>query len=168
MLTTIGHTGLESPSHTFGFWSTSPTLNELHAANLRPSIIRSHEVDVNRDGKNERIEVNVEVPLIQSESITSVETLIFHETLLHDKGRYQFDSLTHVRVTSPEPMHEVWSDGRLLLRQAWPMYCRGGYMLPYADDPLLDLSALALARPLAVVDTSFPRILDKYFSRNCK
>ena len=149
------------------FWSTSPSVNELFSSNLRPSLIKSAEIDENRDGKNERIEINVEVPLLSSESIRSIEALVFHETILHDKARYQFDSVSHIKISNSDSIASAVSDGRLLFIQTWPLYARGGYQTPYASDPLLDLSPAALTVPLSSSEIDFSSILNNYFSRNC-
>jgi hypothetical protein len=58
------------------FYSTSPSLNMLHSGMLRSPLLQSAEFDDNLDGVNDRIELNVQMPLQPSESITGMTAML--------------------------------------------------------------------------------------------
>lgn len=109
------------------FWSTSPLINQLFSSSLRSSTIKSLEIDDNSDGLIDRVEMNLLIPLLEGEEITSFDALIFSEIRLQQKVKYKFDAMSHLRIRSGgEHMKQIYFDGNIIIRQAAPFIARGG------------------------------------------
>lgn len=109
------------------FWSTSSLINQLYSNSLRSSSIKSLEVDDNRDGSTDRLEINLLIPLSDDEKITSFDALIFSEIRLEHKVKYIYDAMSHLSIRSAgEGMNQIYFDGNVLIRQAQPFIAKGG------------------------------------------
>ncbi len=114
------------------FWSTSLPINQLFSSSLRPSTIKSLEVDENNDGVTDRLEVNLLVPLKEEERITSFDSLLFSEVRIQQKAQYLFDAVSYLAVRSGgEGMRQVFIDGNVKIRQATPLIARGGFVYQF-------------------------------------
>lgn len=118
---------------------------------MRAPLFRSAEVDTNRDGLNERLEISAQLPLQSNEKITSMTTLLFFNVQLNSIAKYVFDSVGFINYESGSPIADLQIDGDLLVRQTWPLSTYGGYKLLYSDSPLLpDLSWGLSAEQVAI------------------
>jgi hypothetical protein len=110
------------------FYSTSPTVNSLYEGTLRSPILQSAEQDDNFDGKVERIEVAVKLPLAPSERITGFSGLFYHDVKLSSKARYMFDAISYVNYDSAASMSNLYVDGDIIVRQTQTLMAKGGYV----------------------------------------
>jgi hypothetical protein len=113
------------------FWSTSPPINQLFSSSLRSSTIKSLEIDENSDGLIDRLEMNLLIPLLSGEKITSFDALIFSEVRLQQKVKYVFDAMSYLTIRSGggDHMKHIYFDGNIIIRQAAPFLARGGYVV---------------------------------------
>ena len=94
--------------------------------NLRTVVIRSVEVDDNRDGVMDRLEVGVQVPLGINETVTHMDLLLHHTVTLSNRVKYVFDGVTYVSCDSANPMGGVQLDGDIMIRQTATLQSKGG------------------------------------------
>jgi len=143
------------------FYSTSNTINTLYGNHLRMPIVKSAELDDNRDGKVDRIEVNMQMPLKEHEEITGMSVAFIHDVTLSDKARYIFDALSYINYDSATSLASLSIDGDLMLRQTTSLYSKGGYRNPYSDDPLLTLKS-----DMSAYEASISYLANKASARN--
>lgn len=123
------------------FYSTSAYINDLMGDRVRGAVVRSSEVDTNLDGSMDRLEVGVQLPLTSSEHITGMHAFFYCDTVLKKFARFKFDSVSFVSHDSGFPMGNLDVSGNLMLKQTRALGQRGGFRLPYQDEPLLEMSA---------------------------
>lgn len=143
------------------FYSTSPTINKLHSTELRMPLFHSAEQDDNRDGRTDRIEINMQMPLAPYEEVYSFTAIVYCDSTVNMRAKYTIDALSFANYESRSPIAQLSLDGDLLFRQTWPLTVKGGYRLPYANDPLIDLSLDTSAE-----DVSISKIMQRYNARN--
>ncbi len=107
-------------------YSTSPIINSLNSESLRIATVQSTEQDDNRDGRTDRIELSILVPLSPNETVTGFTALVYCDVKLSTKARYLFDAAALVQHESGAGMTALWADGDLLLRQTWALTAKGG------------------------------------------
>lgn len=112
------------------FYSTSPTLNRLNADRLRVAVLQSAELDDDRDGRPDRLEISLLMPLGAQESVAGLGVLLYHDVTLSAKARYQFDAVTFLSHEGAAGLSSLAMDGDLLLRQTWPLVAKGGSVHP--------------------------------------
>jgi hypothetical protein len=108
------------------FYSTSSTINDLFSSHLRIPILRSAELDDNRDGITERIELGIQLPLFPAEKVTKFTALVYHDVELKDKARCLFDAVSYISYESGLSLGSVHIDGDIIIRQTWPLEVKGG------------------------------------------
>lgn len=143
------------------FYSTSVAVNELFSDHLRVPILQSAELDDNKDGVTDRIELGLIMPLEVTERITKFSCLIYHDVELKDKARYRFDAGTYITADNAVPMGNLYVDGDINIRQTWPLDVKGGYHIPYSSEPLIETSGTMSASHLHMA-----YILGKMAARN--
>ena len=111
------------------FYSTSKPINELNAARLRIPVFQSAELDDNRDGRIDRIEIAMQMPLAPTETINGFTALIYCNSQVDSKAKYIFDTASYVNYESNSAMTQLTMDGDFMLRQTWPLTVKGGYVL---------------------------------------
>jgi hypothetical protein len=126
-------------------------------------ILESAEFDDNGDGKVERLELNLQMPLADTEEITGMDALFYYEVQISKKARYIFDAVSHVLYETATGMSSLYVDGDLMMRQTAPLIARGGYREPYNDDPLIEIS-----EDMSADVVSMRELLLKSASRNCE
>lgn len=89
-------------------------------------IIRSVEVDDNRDGVMDRLEVSVQAPLGVDEAVTRMDLLLHHTVTLSNRVKYVFDGVTYITCESSNPMGGVQVDGDITIRQTSTLQSKGG------------------------------------------
>lgn len=143
------------------FSSSMNTLNNLYESSLRIPVLRSAEVDANRDGLTDRVHLNAMMPLHAGESVHSATLLLFFDVRLRKRAKLQMETLAFVSHSSPLAGQALFVDGDLELRQRWPLQVKGGYQQPYDDTPLIDPTTTFAAR-----DFLLPSLLQAYCDRN--
>ena len=142
-------------------YSTSNAVNALFPDEARSALLSSREVDANEDGLVDRVEVNLQLPLGPAEKLTSVDMLVFFQHRLKRRAKLVFDSLAHVSHSGGAPGRGFTVDGDLSVRQVWLAFVKGGFKVPYEDDPLFDVADISSAEQV-----SFGRILARHAARN--
>lgn len=108
------------------FYSTSKQINELNGVHLRIPLFQSAELDDNRDGKTDRIEIAMQMPLAPTETVHGFTALVYCNSRLESKAKYIFDAVSYVNYESMSAMTQLNVDGDLVLRQTWPLTAKGG------------------------------------------
>jgi hypothetical protein len=98
----------------------------LYSTSLRTPILKSAELDTNYDGKMDRLEMSVQLPIAVNEKITSVTSLTYFNVQLNSAAKYFFDAVGYINYESGNPIGEVNIEGDLILRQTWPLSAYGG------------------------------------------
>jgi hypothetical protein len=107
-------------------YSTNQQINSLYPSNTRIPILRSSELDDNRDGIMDRLELSVLLPLLPGESILSFSSILYEDIQLRDRAKILIDGITYLNYESAVPMASLTMDGDLLLRQSQPFSAYGG------------------------------------------
>lgn len=127
-------------------------------------MFRSAELDDNRDGLVDRLEVSAQLPLAANEKITGVSCLVYFDVQLNSIAKYLFDAVVLLNYESGTPFAKVNLEGDLKLRQTWPLNSYGGYKTPYNEDPLLPPFKYGASAEEFYLDT----IMRKSNARNSK
>lgn len=114
------------------FYSTSAQINELYSESLRIPLFQSAELDDNRDGRTDRLEFGIQMPLAPTETIHGFTALVYVNTQLDSKARYVFDGVSYATFESASAINQLSLDGDLMFRQTWPLTVKGGYEYEYA------------------------------------
>jgi hypothetical protein len=110
----------------FLYYSTSKAINSLYSSNLRVPIVHTIVQDDNRDGRPERIEFSVAMPLSPQESVMRVVILLYFDVTFNLKAKINFDAISFLDHDSSLPLSGLRADGDLLLRQTIPLSSKGG------------------------------------------
>ena len=108
------------------FYSTSPTVSQLYEKYLRIPILRSAELDDNRDGVMDRLEVGIQMPLGVNETVTRMDALFYHTATISNRVKYTFDGVSFVTYDSSNPMGSLQIDGDIIFRQTSTLIAKGG------------------------------------------
>lgn len=108
------------------FYSTDSSINNLYGNDLRIPLFKSAELDDNRDGKTDRLEMSFQVPLAPTEMISGVTALTYYNVQLKNKVKYIFDAVSVIDYDSSSFISQLDVDGDLMLRQKWPLISKGG------------------------------------------
>lgn len=108
------------------FYSTSGAINNLNSETLRIPLFQSAELDDNRDGRTDRMEFGLQMPLAPKESIHGFTALVYVNTQLDSKARYVFDAVSYATFESASAINQLSLDGDLMFRQTWPLTVKGG------------------------------------------
>lgn len=108
------------------FYSTSLQINELYSEHVRIPLFQSAELDDNRDGRTDRVEIALQMPLAPKEQIHGFTALVYFNTKLDSKAKYIFDAASYTTYESMSAITQLNMDGDLLLRQTWPFAVKGG------------------------------------------
>ncbi len=119
------------------YFSTTPALNKLHSDVLRSPVVKSAEFDDNHDGTNDRLEINLQMPLQANEEITSVSTMVLFDFTLKERAKVKFDAAAVFSFDGASGIDEVSFGADVVIRQTWPLQVRGAQKSPYASSPLL-------------------------------
>lgn len=151
------------------YYSTKNALNNLNNNYLRVPIFKSAELDDNRDGVTDRLEIGIQMPLQVSETINSFSLLCHFDVKLSGMAKYQFDAVTYINYETSNSISEFTVDGDMKIRQTMPLSGTGGYKSPYAGSYLIDVHPGASANNLsisAVMARSTARNLSTVFNNN--
>lgn len=132
------------------YYSTSPTTNKLNTEILRIPLFQSAELDDNRDGFTDRLELGIQMPLTPAECIYSLNSVVYFDVKFETIAKYEFDAVSYINFESTSCIAKVDIDGDLLLRQTWPLSAKGGYKVPYSSDPLINIQANTAAKDIYI------------------
>ncbi len=108
------------------FYSTSATINKLYPNSLRVPVLTSAEIDTNNDGKIDKIDIIIKMPITLDERITGIDVLVYCDVVLDTKTKLLFDAVSLMSYQSASPMSKLVIDGDFILRQTWPLGTKGG------------------------------------------
>ncbi len=128
---------------------------------MRLPIVSSGELDDNRDGKMDRLEYSIVFPVSNDEVINSFNAVFFYEVSTNEKAKYVYEGISYINYESYSNIGKLDIDGDLMLKQSWPLAVKGGYKVPYVDEPLLEIKDDLQSR-----EASIPYILAKAAARN--
>lgn len=120
-------------------------------------------MDDNRDGKMDRLELSIALPLASHEVIYGFDCLIYYQTKLSARAKVLFDAVSLIGYESGTPMQKFTVDGDLKLRQTYPFSVYGGYKNLYTNDPLFEITSSTTAK-----DVSIESVMRRYVARNGK
>lgn len=108
-------------------WSTFPHFNNLQGDNLRIPSVSVREEDLNQDGKVDRLNLHLQLPLKDQEQVYSVQLLLTFSYQLFRMSRVVMQSLAFVHHSSSVPGSQLFISGDLRLQQRAPLPHRGTY-----------------------------------------
>lgn len=139
-------------------WSTESSVNALFGSDVRVAEVSSVEVDDNRDGKPDTVEVTVAVPLLDGENIHQASAALFFNYTLDDYVTMDMEGMAYVQGGSALAGSRLWVSGDLRFRQLGAIV----YMTPHT---LYRGSVINAANP-RINDVLFPTMLGNYAQRN--
>ncbi|XP_036391692.1 transmembrane protein 231 [Megalops cyprinoides] len=135
-------------------WSTFPNFNALQGGHLRIPAVSAREEDVNRDGKPDRLNLRIDVPLTADEQVYSVQLLLTFSYRLYRMSALTMQTLVLVQHASPVAGSRLFLDGDLRLRQRTPLPHRGEHTA-YNVSVIDGSSPFAAAYDLAAVISAY-------------
>ncbi|ELU05079.1 hypothetical protein CAPTEDRAFT_227912 [Capitella teleta] len=63
-------------------WSTYQNYNQLQMEKLRVPVVKAKENDVNGDGRNDELDLAIEMPLLDAEKVYGVKLILIYDYLL--------------------------------------------------------------------------------------
>jgi len=82
--------------------------------------------DDNRDGKLDRLELALQMPLAVDETIQRVTAILYFDVTISKKAKYNFDAVAYFNYDSGAALATVYADGDLAFRQTQPLSSKGG------------------------------------------
>lgn len=152
----------------------------MHSSKLRLPLLQSAELDDNRDGKTDRLELIIQMPLSHVEHIYNFNALVCFKVKFNSKVKYIFDAVSLINYNSAVSLGHLFVDGDLILRQNKVLSSKGGFVLstedfdhfsfcfhyryriPYEGDSLFDSSGRDFNT------ASIAHIMQKNSARDCK
>uniref|UniRef100_UPI00398E4CF4 transmembrane protein 231 isoform X2 n=1 Tax=Pristiophorus japonicus TaxID=55135 RepID=UPI00398E4CF4 len=114
-----------STSGDFLAWSTFENFNNLQGDNLRVPLVTAMEEDQNQDGKMDRLNFHLELPLQSSEQVYSVQFILTFSYQLFRMSTFIMQSMAYVYFSSSIPGSQLTVNGDLKLQQREPLRHRG-------------------------------------------
>eukprot|EP00112_Aurelia_sp_Birch-Aquarium-sp1_P020268 Seg5184.1 transcript_id=Seg5184.1/GoldUCD/mRNA.D3Y31 product="Transmembrane protein 231" protein_id=Seg5184.1/GoldUCD/D3Y31 len=139
-------------------YSTYQNYNNLMADHVRVPFIQSYETDNNRDGKNDVLNFEIQVPTKSTENIHSVQLLLLFDYKLHRFSTVQMESMAYIYFSSPIPGAEFSTEGDLKLNQK--------YLLPYRGVYTTYNVPVVTSTSIHIEDYDLTSIFSKYQTRN--
>ncbi|KAJ8248843.1 hypothetical protein GJAV_G00228340 [Gymnothorax javanicus] len=139
-------------------WSTFQKFNTLQGNNLRIPSVSVRELDRNRDGKLDRLNLRLELPLRPEEQVYSVQLLLTFSYQLFRMSSVVMQTLLYMQHASPVPGSQLYVNGDLRLQQRAPLAHRG-------VDTTYNMSIIDSNSPFAS-SYDLVNILEAYQERN--
>lgn len=114
-------------------FSSMSDVENLYGEELRVPVLRSIELDLNRDGMPDQFHMSALVPLQPGETILSANMVTFHKVQFRRRARVEMDALAFVDHKAAMGGQALYVDGDFELRQRWPFRAKGGYYMPRVD-----------------------------------
>ncbi|XP_069491559.1 transmembrane protein 231 [Ambystoma mexicanum] len=114
-----------STSGSYIAWSTFPAFNSLQGDNLRIPLVSAIEVDTNQDGKMDKLNLKLELPMQSTEAIQSVQLILTFTYRLYRMSTFVMQSMAFLQFYSPLAGAQLYVNGILKLQQRQPLNHRG-------------------------------------------
>ncbi|KAK6178000.1 hypothetical protein SNE40_012846 [Patella caerulea] len=105
-------------------YSTYQKYNQLQQDQLRVPVIKAREEDVNGDGRNDKLLLDLEVPL-NSENVVGVKLLLMFYYRLKKFSSFYMESLAYIEHESSRPGAQLEAFGDLKVQQKQPLGHKG-------------------------------------------
>ena len=151
---------LTGAGNTLLTWSTRPEFNKYRLNTVRMPTVKTMEVDNDYDGKMDWLDFEVQVPLLETESVNNVQLAFFLDYQVSAWFPLTMKSLAIVNVQYPLPASSLYVDGQLRFRQNRP-FASWKPRVVYNESPV----NWTLAETDADV-TSWQSLVSNYVSRN--
>ncbi|XP_035207045.1 transmembrane protein 231-like isoform X2 [Stegodyphus dumicola] len=130
------------------FWSSYKKLNQMMSSRTLQLIpeIEHREVDANRDGKKDEIQMSIDIPLTDQE-IYSVKLILIFDYKLYLYSYFQMECAAFIYCSSALPGSALSVVGDLMFIQKQPLKHTGEderYNIPVIDDKKDDFSSTNL------------------------
>mmetsp|Transcript_792 Transcript_792/g.1070 ORF Transcript_792/g.1070 Transcript_792/m.1070 type:complete len:234 (+) Transcript_792:375-1076(+) len=126
-------------------------------------MVTTFSQDDNRDGKLDRLEFGLQMPLTADETIQRVTAILSFDVTISKKAKYNFDAVAYFNYDSGSALATIYADGDLVLRQTQPLSSKGGFKVPYKSESLFPSTTKA---DLSISDISLQKIMQRSCSRN--
>eukprot|EP00037_Helgoeca_nana_P001905 m.30303 g.30303 ORF g.30303 m.30303 type:complete len:314 (-) comp12217_c0_seq1:3357-4298(-) len=139
-------------------WSTSPEFNRIVQKNLRVPTLRSYEQDSNNDGVNEWLQLDLEMPLSDTETVDQLSIALIFDYQLQYMSDVAMESMVLFQFSGSGSGSSLSTDGDLVLTQTEPLPWRGDrkeYTVPIIDKTSVHASSY-----------DFSTIANEYMNRN--
>jgi hypothetical protein len=150
------------------YYCSAPVINQLFADQVRFPVLQSSELDTNNDGKADRLEISLQMPLNSDEDIYTATVFVYHDVLFNGKTKLLIDSGSYLQYSYSVPMASLTADGPINFKQTVSLGVKGGFKAPYEYEPLFPAAVLESSSTVSAEEVSLSNILEKYASRNCK
>jgi len=140
-------------------WSTDKSFNLLMQDQTRVPTVKSHETDWNRDGIKDYLDLEIKMPVTNTENIYGIKLFVFFDVKFRLFSMVKMEAMAFVGEASGVPACQVDVVGDLQLIQKEPLMHKGRdhrYARPLLapdDKPIAD-------------KFKFSRILHQYNQRN--
>ncbi|BFZ12865.1 hypothetical protein BsWGS_15904 [Bradybaena similaris] len=100
-------------------YSTFQHYNQLVQSYLRIPVVKAREDDTNGDGKYDRLNLDIDIPMTAGDEVVSVKLLLFFYYKLRKFSQFHMESLGYIDYSSPVSgaSLQVFSDLRLRQKQ---------------------------------------------------
>ncbi|XP_041375384.1 transmembrane protein 231-like [Gigantopelta aegis] len=106
-------------------YSTYQKYNKLQEDRLRVPVIKAREVDINGDGRYDKLLLDIEMPLQDSENVIGVKLLTVYYYRLKKFSSFFMESLGYIEHFSPQAGAKLEIFGDIQLRQKEPLGHKG-------------------------------------------
>lgn len=134
------------------FWSSFSRLNQLMGKRIRIPTIENREEDVDRDGRNDGLHMNINIP-VGDEEVLSAKLILLFDYKLHLYSSFQMESLAFIHHSSPLAGSSLSIVGELSLHQREPLRHRGKdmrYNSPIINESANDIEVYTLEKIFSV------------------
>ncbi|GFO05915.1 transmembrane protein 231 [Plakobranchus ocellatus] len=98
-------------------YSTFQQYNNLLQSRLRIPIVKAREEDPNRDGKYDKLNLDIEVPMLATDRVVGAKLLLFFYYRLRRFSQFHMESLAYIEYSSGVPGASLQVFGDLSLQQ---------------------------------------------------
>ncbi|XP_018411377.1 PREDICTED: transmembrane protein 231 [Nanorana parkeri] len=116
---------LNSTSGSYVAWSTFQQFNNLIGGRLRIPLVSAREEDSNQDGKMDKLNLRLELPLLSTENVYGVQLILTFSYQLYRMSTFVMQSMAFIQHTSPLPGAQLYVNGDLRLQQRQPLRHQG-------------------------------------------
>ncbi|KAM5137879.1 transmembrane protein 231 [Mantella aurantiaca] len=116
---------LNGTSGSYVAWSTFQNFNNLIGGSLRIPLVSAREEDSNQDGKMDKLNFRLELPLLRTENVYGVQLILTFSYQLYRMSTFVMQSMAFIQHTSPIPGAQLYINGDLRLQQRQPLRHQG-------------------------------------------
>jgi len=146
-------------------WCTESSINALYReSTLRMGEVSSVEIDDDRDGKPDTLEVTLAMPVLSGEAIYHASAALFFNYTLDQAVDMTMEGVAYVEGGGSVSGSQLWVAGDLRLRQLQPIYYKSAHTR-YTESVLKTTRGATGIGP-QLSDVQFSTILGSYNQRN--